>query len=150
VVFGENPYAEGVGDRRDLRLREADGANHLEILQKLAAEKIPVVAVFLSGRPLWVNTELNASQAFVAAWLPGSEGAGVADVLFQKAGGGIAHDFRGKLSFSWPKSATQYALHRDQSGYDSLFAFGFGLTYKDHRELPVLPEDSGIPETATP
>jgi beta-glucosidase len=143
VVFGENPYAEGVGDRRNLLLR-ADGSNHLEILAKLKAEKIPVVAVFLSGRPLWVNRELNASQAFIAAFLPGSEGAGIADLLFQKSNGGVAHDFRGKLSFSWPKTATQYALHRDQPGYDPLFAFGFGLTYKEKREQPALSEDSGV------
>ena len=143
VVFGENPSAEGVGDRRNLLLR-ADGSNHLEILAKLQAEKIPVVAVFLSGRPLWVNRELNASQAFVAAWLPGSEGAGIADVLFRKADNRVAYDFTGKLSFSWPKTATQFALHRDQSGYDPLFAFGFGMTYKDRRDLPVLSEESGV------
>jgi beta-glucosidase len=143
VVFGENPYAEGVGDRRNLLLR-ADGSTHLEILAKLNAEKIPVVAVFLSGRPLWVNRELNAAQAFVAAWLPGSEGAGVADLLFRRASGRVAHDFHGKLSFSWPRFATQYALHRDQPGYDPLFAFGFGLTYRERRELPMLPEESGV------
>ncbi len=143
VVFGENPYAEGVGDRRNLLLR-ADGSNHLEILAKLRQEGIPVVAVFLSGRPLWVNRELNASQAFVAAWLPGSEGAGIADLLFRKPDGKVANDFHGKLSFSWPKLATQYALHRDQPGYDPLFAFGFGLTYRDHAELPQLSEESGV------
>jgi len=147
VVFGENPYAEGVGDRRNLMLR-ADGSNHLEVLAKLAAQKIPVVAVFLSGRPLWVNREINAAQAFVAAWLPGSEGEGIADVLFRKPDGDIAWDFRGKLSFSWPKTAVQYGLHRDQPGYDPLFAFGFGLTYKDHRELAPLPEQSGVEGTA--
>src|SRR5262249_23090163 len=125
VVFGENPYAEGVGDRRNLLLR-ADGSTHLATLAKLKAEGIPVVAVFLSGRPLWVNRELNAAQAFVAAWLPGSEGGGVADLLFRRPDGRIAHDFRGKLSFSWPKTGTQYALHRDKPGYDPLFAFGFG------------------------
>jgi beta-glucosidase len=56
----------------------------------------------------------------------------------------VAHDFRGKLSFSWPKSATQYALHRGQPGYDPLFAFGFGLTYRDRQELPLLSEESGV------
>jgi beta-glucosidase len=140
VVFGENPYAEGVGDLRTLRLR-SDA--HLAILAKLDAERIPVVAVFLSGRPLWVNRELNASQAFVAAWLPGSEGAGIADVLLRRPDGRIAHDFRGKLSFSWPKQATQFALHRDQPGYEPLFPFGFGLTYGKGRELPPLSEASG-------
>ncbi|HWL62416.1 MAG TPA: glycoside hydrolase family 3 N-terminal domain-containing protein [Steroidobacteraceae bacterium] len=142
VVFGENPYAEGVGDIRTLLLRTDGG--HLEVLARLNAAGIPVVAVFLSGRPLWVNRELNSAQAFVAAWLPGSEGSGVADVLFRRANGRIAHDFRGKLSFSWPKHAAQYGLHRDQPGYDPLFPFGFGLTYRDRRELPQLPEDSGV------
>jgi beta-glucosidase len=142
VVFGENPYAEGVGDRRNLLLR-AEGNAHLEILAKLRAEKIPVVAVFLSGRPLWVNRELNAAQAFVAAWLPGSEGAGIADVLFRRPDGHVAYDFRGKLSFSWPRTAVQFALHQDNQGYDPLFAFGFGLTYADRRELPQLSEESG-------
>jgi beta-glucosidase len=143
VVFGENPYAEGVGDRRNLLLR-AEGSSHLEVMAKLKAEGIPVVAVFLSGRPLWVNRELNASQAFIAAWLPGSEGAGIADVMFRRANGRVAHDFTGKLSFSWPRTAVQFALHRDQPGYDPLFAFGFGLTYRDRRDLPALPEDSGV------
>jgi beta-glucosidase len=101
------------------------------------------VALFLSGRPLWVNRELNASQAFVAAWLPGSEGAGIADVLFRRPDGRVANDFRGKLSFSWPKTAVQFGLHRDRQDYDPLFAFGFGLTYADHRELPQLSEESG-------
>jgi beta-glucosidase len=149
VVFGENPYAEGVGDLRNLLLR-AEGSNHLEVLAKLKADNIPVVAVFLSGRPLWVNRELNASQAFVAAWLPGSEGDGIADVLFRKADGGIAHDFRGRLPFSWPKTGTQYALLRDRAGYDPLFAFGFGLTYQERRELPVLSEASGVQEQPEP
>jgi beta-glucosidase len=144
VVFGETPYAEGAGDRQNLLLRPADAGNHLATLRTLAAENIPVVAVFLSGRPLWVNPELNASQAFVAAWLPGSEGAGVADVLFRTPDGRVAYDLRGTLSFSWPKLATQYALHRDQRGYEPLFPFGFGLTYKDRRELPALSEESGI------
>lgn len=149
VVFGENPYAEGVGDRPNLLLR-ADGSNHLELLAKLKAEGIPVVSIFLSGRPLWVNRELNASQAFVAAWLPGSEGAGIADVLFRNVDGSVAHDFRGKLPFSWPKTGNQYALHRDKPGYDPLFAFDFGLTYKDRRELPVLSEESGVQEEPEP
>ena len=77
VVFGEEPYAEFVGDRKDLAFRDEEG---LTLLKAYRARGIPTVAVFLSGRPLWVNRELNAADAFVAAWLPGSEGAGVADV----------------------------------------------------------------------
>ena len=66
----------------------------LALLRRLKAEGIPVVAVFLSGRPLWVNREINAADAFVAAWLPGSEGGGIADVLLRRADGRVQHDFR--------------------------------------------------------
>src|SRR5207237_1180144 len=83
----------------------------LDVLKKLDAAGIPVVSVFLSGRPLWVNPEINASDAFVAAFLPGSEGGGVADVLFRNAKGRASHDFHGKLSFSWPKRADQTPLN---------------------------------------
>jgi beta-glucosidase len=87
-----------------------------------------------------VNPELNASDAFVAAFLPGSEGGGVADVLFRKADGKIGYDFHGKLSFSWPKRGDQTPLNVGDPGYDPLFAFGYGLTYRDKRNLPELSE----------
>ncbi len=64
---------------------------------------MPSVCVFLTGRPLWIEPELAACDAFVVAWLPGSEGGGVADVLFRKADGSVNYDFVGKLSFSWPR-----------------------------------------------
>jgi beta-glucosidase len=86
VVFGEGPYAEFEGDRENLEFSPHD-ARVLEVLRRLHAEGVPTVAVFLSGRPLWVNREINASDAFVAAWLPGSEGEGVADVLFRSRSG---------------------------------------------------------------
>jgi beta-glucosidase len=98
---------------------------------------VPVVAVFLSGRPLWVNREINAANAFVAAWLPGSEGGGVADVLLRTPDGHIANDFHGKLSFAWPRTA----VHGQSAPQ---FALGYGLTYADHAALPKLPEVSGI------
>lgn len=128
VVFGEQPYAEFKGDRANLEYSPDDKAD-LALLAKLRAAGIPVVAVFLSGRPLWVNAELNASDAFVAAFLPGSEGGGIADLLFRSASGAIAHDFQGRLSFSWPKRPDQYVLNRRDPGYDPLFAFGYGLSY---------------------
>ena len=106
VVFGEQPYAEFKGDRPNLEY-SPDDKSDVELLRKLKAAGVPVVAVFLSGRPLWVNAELNASDAFVAAFLPGSEGGGVADVLFRKTDGSVANDFRGKLSFSWTKRPDQ-------------------------------------------
>lgn len=143
VVFGENPYAEFQGDLQTLLYKPGDDAD-LALLKRLKAEGIPVVAVFLSGRPLWMNREINAADAFVAAWLPGSEGAGIADVLLRKADGSVQHDFKGKLSFSWPRTATQYANNVGQDGYDPLFAFGFGLTYADKGDLAALPEDSGV------
>lgn len=140
VVFGEDPYAEFQGDVDTLAYRP-DDRRDLDLLLRLRAEGIPVVAVFLSGRPLWVNRELNASDAFVAAWLPGSEGSGVADVLLRTADGGVQHDFHGTLSFSWPARADQYMLNVGDADYAPLFAFGHGLRYGQDGELAALPED---------
>lgn len=143
VVFGEDPYAEFQGDRPTLAYKPGNETD-LALLKRLKAEGIPVVAVFLSGRPLWVNREINAADAFVAAWLPGSEGAGIADVLLRGSDGRVQHDFKGKLSYSWPRTATQYANNVGQKDYDPLFAFGFGLTYADNGDLAALPEASGL------
>lgn len=143
VVFGEDPYAEFQGDRPTLAYKPGNETD-LALLKRLKADGIPVVAVFLSGRPLWVNREINAADAFVAAWLPGSEGAGIADVLLRGSDGRVQHDFKGKLSFSWPRTATQYANNVGQKDYDPLFAFGFGLTYADNGDLAALPEASGL------
>ena len=115
VVFGEKPYAEFAGDQRDLVMRDEGG---VALLRKYQAEGIPTVAVFLSGRPMWMNRELNASNAFVASWLPGSEGAGVADVLFG------AHPASGKLSFSWPATCEGKPLNTSEG---ALFPVGYGL-----------------------
>ncbi|WP_019659734.1 glycoside hydrolase family 3 protein [Stenotrophomonas hibiscicola] len=142
VVFGEDPYAEFQGDRPTLAYKPGNETD-LALLKRLKADGIPVVAIFLSGRPLWVNREINAADAFVAAWLPGSEGAGIADVLLRGSDGRVQHDFKGKLSFSWPRTATQYANNVGQKDYDPLFAFGFGLTYADNGDLAALPEASG-------
>lgn len=102
------------------------------------------MAVFLSGRPLWMNREINAADAFVAAWLPGSEGGGVADVLLRDAAGKVQHDFRGTLSYSWPRTAVQTPLNVGQPGYDPQFAYGYGLTYAKPASLPALSEDAGM------
>jgi beta-glucosidase len=139
-VFGENPYAEFQGDLLDVEYSAGDKSD-LALLKKLGSAGIPVVAVFLSGRPLWVNPEINAANAFVEAWLPGSEGGGVADVLFRKPDGNANHDFTGKLSFSWPRSPDQTSVNRDDGGESPLFAYGHGLTYADAGELAPLPEN---------
>src|SRR5665213_1677319 len=103
VVFGEGPYAEFEGDRENLDF-SAEDKHPLELLRRLRAQGVPTVAIFLSGRPLWVNPEINVSDAFVAAWLPGSEGEGIADVLFRSVGADH-FDFTGRLAFSWPQTA---------------------------------------------
>lgn len=138
VVFGEEPYAEGAGNVKNVDYVSAGDAD-LQLLKKLRAAGVPVVAVFFSGRPLWVNPELNASDAFVAAWLPGTEGGGIADVIFRGAGGKANHDFKGKLSFSWPRHPGQLSLNRNDrqndGEYDPLLPYGFGLTYRDKDQL---------------
>ncbi|CBA15719.1 glycoside hydrolase family 3 protein [Xanthomonas albilineans] len=143
VVFGENPYAEFQGDIATLLYKPGDDSD-LQLIKKLKADGIPVVAVFLSGRPLWVNREINAADAFVAAWLPGSEGGGIADVLLRKPDGQLQYDFHGKLSYSWPRSAVQYANNVGQKNYNPQFAFGEGLTYADKGDLNRLSEVSGV------
>ena len=130
VVFGEDPYAEGDGDRDHLSYSALDPAP-LAILRRLQERGIPTVSVFLTGRPMWVNPELNASNAFVVAWLPGTEGGGVADVLFRGPNGKLVHDFHGRLSFSWPRHAMHTPLNVGDTDYAPLFPYGFGLRYGD-------------------
>jgi len=144
VVFGENPYAEFQGDLKVLTLPGAM-TQHLDIMKKLQDEKIPVVAILLSGRPLWQNRELNLATAYVAAWLPGTEGGGISDVLFRKKDGAVNYDFTGKLSYSWPRDAAGAPLNVNKEPYDPLFPFGFGGSYAAQAELAALPEDPGIP-----
>ncbi|WOT06971.1 glycoside hydrolase family 3 N-terminal domain-containing protein [Shewanella sp. DAU334] len=139
VVFGEDPYAEGHGDVDDLEYQPGNKRD-LALLKKLKAQGVPVVAVFISGRPMWVNAELNASDAFVAAWLPGSEGAGVAEVLFSEDKANPKFDISGKLSYSWPSHPDQTAVNRFDDDYKPLFSYGFGLSYADEVELGMLPE----------
>ncbi|MBT8140972.1 MAG: glycoside hydrolase family 3 protein [Gammaproteobacteria bacterium] len=147
VVIGEYPYAEGMGDIRDADHSFMEpGSQYKEGFMKVLApygdtlelaklhpedlatiahihsQGIPVVSVLVSGRPLVVNQELEKSTSFVAAWLPGSEGQGVSDVLFGD------HDFQGKLSFSWPKDVSQSVLNLGDDDYDPLFAYGYGLS----------------------
>ena len=134
VVYGEEPYAEGHGDREHLDYQRGSKSD-LALLKKLKAENIPVVSVFISGRPMWVNAELNASDAFVAAWLPGSEGDAVADVLFTDQQGEIQHDMSGRLSFSWPATPTQATVNLNDEDYAPLLPYGFGLSYGDENTL---------------
>ncbi|MEP5059941.1 glycoside hydrolase family 3 protein, partial [Nisaea sp.] len=136
VVFGETPYAEFQGDIASLQLRP-ELRRPIATMQRLKQQGIPVVAVMITGRPLYVNEALNAADAFVAAWLPGSEGGGVADMLFAAADGAPAHEFQGLLPTAWPATA--------QHGGETLFPFGYGLRYAHGpRAWTALPEDSGV------
>ncbi len=119
VVIGETPYAEMQGDRADLALAKED----VEAVANMKKAGIPVVVVLISGRPMIINEALAQADAFVAAWLPGTEGDGVADVLFG------AYKPTGKLSFSWPKSMDQIPINAGDKTYDPLFKYGYGLTY---------------------
>jgi beta-glucosidase len=119
VVIGETPYAEMEGDRRDLTLDAADQ----QVVANMKKAGIPVVVVLLSGRPMILGDVLAQADSMVGAWLPGTEGEGVADVLFG--------DYKptGKLSFAWPRSMDQIPSHPGDANYDPLFKFGYGLTY---------------------
>ncbi len=134
VVFGEEPYAEGHGDLDNLEYQRGDKQD-LALLRSFKAQGIPVVSVFITGRPMWVNPELNASDAFVAAWLPGSEGNGIAEVLLSNIDRSVQHDFVGKLSFSWPKTVMQSAVNRFDDDYQPLLPYGFGLKYGEKSTL---------------
>ena len=129
IVFGEHPYAEFAGDQRDLVFRDEEG---LKLLRQFSEQDIPTVAVFLSGRPMWMNRELNAADAFVASWLPGSEGAGVADVLTGK------REATGRLSFSWPASCEGQPVNSPEG---ALFAFGYGRSLSHTSPLAELSEE---------
>ena len=136
VVFGEAPYAEFQGDVATLDYQPTE-ATDLATLKKLKAAGIPVVALFLSGRPMFTNPEINVADAFVAGWLPGSQGAGVADVLVAGKDGKTARGFTGTLPFAWPSNARS-PVEKPQ------FAVGYGLKYGDTTTVPQLSEELGV------
>lgn len=138
VAFGEKPYAEGEGDLADINFSR-QFSEPLQVLRRLRADNIPTVSVLFTGRPLWVNPELNASSSFVVAWLPGTEGSAMADVLFADSDGTRRFDFAGRLSFSWPRRANQ-ARFEDRER-DPLFALGYGLSVSESPELGQLSEE---------
>ncbi len=118
VVIGETPYAEGPGDRSDLNVSKADIAT----VRNVKNAGIPVIVILISGRPLLLSPILHFCDALIAAWLPGTEGQGIADVLFG--------DFppSGQLSHSWPKNMQQIPINIGDENYDPLFEYGYGIT----------------------
>ncbi|KCZ52232.1 glycoside hydrolase family 3 protein [Hyphomonas pacifica] len=140
-VFGEKPYAEFRGDLTTLDFKPGDRTD-LQTIQKLKQSGIPVITVFLSGRPLWINPELNSSDAFIAAFLPGSQSGAIADLIFQDSNASHDFDFTAKLPFSWPEHADQYLLNHGDADYLPLFPYGFGLSLGDTCTLGRLHENS--------
>ncbi len=150
AVIGETPYAEGFGD-----IPTAQTIRHSQrhpedfaVLKAVSGKGKPVVTVYVAGRALYTNDLMNLSDAFVAAWLPGTEGKGVADVLFKDAKGKVAHDFKGRLSFSWPNAACLSApiAKMEANHPEKLFGLGYGLSYamkaNSTHALSALPVDN--------
>jgi len=135
VVFGEQPYAEFQGDIPNLVFHPRMG--ELDLMRRLKAQGVPVVAVFLSGRPMFVGAEMNIADAFVAAWQPGSQGQGVADVLVAGKDGKAVRDFTGKLPFAWPQDARAPMV-------DPLFPAGYGLSYAQPARIGKVNEDPRV------
>ena len=124
VAIGESPYAESAGDDSKLIIP----FNGNEIV-KAVAGKIPTLVILISGRPLVLEpTVIENVEALVAAWLPGSEGDGITDVIFGD------YNFSGRLPVTWFKTVEQLPVHAENNLQDSLFPFGFGLSY-DKREV---------------
>ncbi len=120
VVVGEEPYAEGDGDESDLRLSYLYPTD-VTVINRVRDSGTPYVIVLVSGRPMIITSQIADADAFVAAWLPGTEGDGVAEVLFGDYG------FTGKLSFSWPRDMSQIPINVGDASYDPLFPYGYGL-----------------------
>ena len=119
VVVGETPYSEMMGDKESLQLDKKD----LKAIENVRKAGVPVVVVMVSGRPLIVEDEVDKWDGLIAAWLPGSEGKGVTDVLFGD------YNPTGRLSVSWPRSMDQIPINFGDETYDPLFEYGFGLSY---------------------
>jgi len=144
VAIGEAPYAEFRGDLETLDYKPGD-ARDFALVRKLRAEGVPVVVVFFSGRPLWVNPALNAANAFVAAFLPGTQAGALADMLFHRGDGARGFEFCGALPFGWPRHADQYDLNQA----DVLFPRGFGGALTDELDVCGLHE-RGVASGANP
>lgn len=119
VVIGETPYAEYIGDRSNLSISKDDTI----AIGNVKSAGIPTIVILISGRPMILGNTITNADAFIAAWLPGTEGQGVADVLFGD------YNPTGKLSYSWPRSMSQIPINVGDANYDPLFPFGFGLSY---------------------
>lgn len=135
IVLGEKPYAEFEGDVPNLAFQPQ--SDEMEMIARLKSQGIPVVVVFLSGRPMFTGKLINQADAFVAAWLPGTQGRGVADVLVAGTNGKPARDFTGRLPFDWPADARSPITA-------PLFPLGHGLDYTRSGKLAPVNEDPHV------
>jgi beta-glucosidase len=135
VVLGEKPYAEFEGDLPNLAFQPTAGEE--QMIARFKSQGVPVVIVFLSGRPMFTGKLINQADAFVAAWLPGTQARGVADVLVAGSNGKSARDFTGRLSFAWPADARSPLVA-------PLFPLGYGLDYAQSGKLAPVNEDPRV------
>lgn len=144
AVMGERPYAEMKGDVRPPEtLRHADRyPDDAAAMAAVSGKGVPVVTVLFSGRLPYVNPMLNKSDAFVAAFLPGTEAKGITDVLFRNSRGQVRYDFKGKLPFAWPSNVCPPAANVAQGNYRPLFSYGYGLNYRQRSNVAQLPVDN--------
>ncbi len=176
VVFGEDPYAEMMGDIKPWQTLEFASLKRsynadVEKIRTLYNAGVKIISIFFSGRPLYLNEEIAKSDAFVAAFLPGSEGEGITDVIVGDENRRLRYDFTGQLSYSWPnkkrstsvntvpKHIPDYVLpehEQDPKGeHNPLFAYGYGLNYQGRKQslnlddLPLDRDDEFAKETAT-
>lgn len=142
VVIAEPPYAEGAGDLQTLGW-DASRSAVLDAVQTLRNQGVPVVTIAMTGRPLWMNPQINDSDAFVAAWLPGTQALGITDVVLTDASGQQRFDFVGRLPFNWPMYVNN-ELSNDLPVSEYLFTRGYGLSLTDTVQMDLLDESPVI------
>ena len=131
MVYGETPYAEGFGDIKDLDFSKTNKQN-LKIMSKFLNEDIQVLSLFITGRPLIVDQEIELSDAFVSIWLPGTAVEGINDVIFSNIDSSINYDFSGKLPYSWPNANSKNPLNLKDKDNQPRFEYGYGLKYESN------------------
>ena len=130
MIYGETPYAEGEGDINNLDFSSSN-LNIIKNMKNFSDKKIPIISLFITGRPLIVDQELELSNAFVSIWHPGTAVEGINDVIFSHKNNTINYDFKGKLPYSWPSRSSINPLNVGTKDYNPLFEYGYGLSYQD-------------------
>lgn len=130
MIYGETPYAEGEGDINSLDFSSSN-FNIIKDMRNHSNKEIPIISLFITGRPLIVDEELDLSDAFVTIWHPGTAVEGINDVIFSNINNSINYDFTGKLPYSWPSNLSINPLNIGEKDYNPLFEYGYGLSYQN-------------------